>query len=811
MFGTTDNLSDNKKSSNAITVIKKSPAKFSRKRRSSLMACTEGGLGAFALTPVQKATGQSQSPSRSTVRPNETFLPRKRSRPRKLDPLAVGRGALRPSSLLMINAWKGDFHGEDIAHSDTDIPSKKDEIEASFNSNRDKSKYPCRIVPLRNRCNPPREYQDKSIRIRNIIVESSSESSPDEIDPEDSLEMYGGCGKDVRARPAQSKVANSTNEREETPPIKTRLESRRLKRSNGNDTFQCSLTPIFEADRPTKTVVTPSPKKESKKKILEFSLSKSLTSSSKAVGMAMNSFAPSSTHSSKGHKIPTDAIVVHNSKSNSSSSISTKESNDIPSRKFTKRQRLKRVSKLRINSKKKQKVVLTRAMTVGRKTIPGRKVDQTAEEVDKMKIPLNISKSQDGMASLRKNKENVVSGKKCLPKFNARRSKRIRLLEKIVPSSREKSKPVLESIIDDDDSATQYSSPIPTKSKTLDPILDSRNNKDPKTDGSDEETSSSSLDKSGFLISAKKKALIGYIDQMMVDLRGLQTKIRNSKDNDMVSAKYLRGGEFNPLAECDIFISKLRNHCHIGTSLTGHQNTNPQGSSAPYDRDSVLTSLGKTHTTPQPIGLVPNQFFHEVWEEESECSYESVIDLGIVSDSRALVRYANENKASGFYGDDESFEDAVSNEKETLKAKSVPRKSRSSGLNTSCSVLLSLGGKVDAGSSDEVTKTSNLKLSGNLEQNNVDAVTPMISSSKALKKSLTKEKVTGVVAAIKKTVNPIESLLGFDWDEELDEELEKRAAERKEVANDKPDNDDMSSSDHSYLDITMTEAPTLVF
>ena len=812
IFGTPEKSVNELRTSKAVA--ERSLSVRSKKRSRSLMTTSGGSLGSFALMSVSTDEKIDRNPLKSTTRrSNVRSVTRKRSRPRETDRLRkesattcrTPSGLARPS---LTNSTKNERHQEDR----TPVRNEKIHIEEKQES---KAESRIRIPPRRSRYNPPRR----------IILESSDESDIDnssdtfgcfdspavdpitaptrtkEDPPPNSLTSFNRKSTISNLPEAQSRDSETSCSYLETLLTKKNSSDSHRKRTTlDKDTFQCSLTSIFEADRHVQPVVTPSPKKKA------------------------NANSASST---KGYNTANDERRRKQSKSDRSVNKSIGSANNPV--------RLKRVSRLKINAKKKPKVVLTRAMTVGRKTIPGRQIIKPAKK-PKAKATAKHSlinlKQNDHRKLLMKEKKSRRVTKSVLVSNGSNGSNEEDFDGQtsndndtfIISSTEEESLP---------DKGNQSSKAVPKaalRKKASDLIRARKNGVDSTTVLRKKAGVSLHVRVAGETISTKKMELLDFIDKMMVDLKGIKVQIQESEDSDMVGVKDLQE-EFYVLTEDDIFYSKgaksSKSRNSVASKASRRKLTfNSKRKNSPSPRVSSSTSIGRWQndfTLPPPIG--PTSQLLSNWEEESECSYDSVIDLGIVSDSRALVRYAEENASSNYYDDDESSgasnSDVDASGIHAPIAKPNPSQSRSSRLNTSSSILASLGILRNTENSDNTSKLSNPTPLTKAKEHAVTESSSVASKSVAKHPSSKAKKVPSLEAAIiPKTTNPMEALLAIDWDECLDQELEKRALQRstkicdleEEGVNGNNDGeDDSSSSGGSSLDAMMMGAPILAF
>ena len=204
--------------------------------------------------------------------------------------------------------------------------------------------------------------------------------------------------------------------------------------------------------------------------------------------------------------------------------------------------------------------------------------------------------------------------------------------------------------------------------------------------------------------------------------------------------------------------------------------------------------LPPAHTPPL------NQFSN--WDEESECSYDSVIDLGVVSDSRALIRYAKENTSANYGGGDDDSDFS----KREIDF-NVTNRSRISRLNTNSDILASIG-HLNVG----------VETSGNVPETNSSSK-PSSKTHKVLSVPSGKGPKDGKLPLarkpdLKEREDSNDLLISMDWEECFKNEMARRALQRshnKENKFEDAGSESTSSDNESYLDALMMAAPTLEF
>ena len=297
-------------------------------------------------------------------------------------------------------------------------------------------------------------------------------------------------------------------------------------------------------------------------------------------------------------------------------------------------------------------------------------------------------------------------------------------------------------------------------------------------------------------ISSKRHQLINFIDGMLEDLQGLKVQIRQSRDNDVVDVFDLQT-KFTVLSKGDIFVD------HSPRSQKP-ANATSNSNKLSFSKSGRGSIDGAFHN-PTFLPLFKESTAH--WEEESECSYNSVIDLGIISDSRALVRLAEENR----YSDEEdSSDDSSSCSKVEAGNAEQTANSRIRRSNTSATTFWTLESMVkDVKDSEQMVA--------------LKAPKPSSTNSIHLQPSPLEEIALPIEkeAAILEAKCPPKEIMVTNWDEVSVNELKERALQRSaeifemnmdgKISEPNDDDKSCSSTDDSSLDVLMLEIPIIAY
>jgi hypothetical protein len=709
------------------TVSERSLVVHPRKRNRSSRTKCNSSLDSLAFLTTSVLDNSKRGGSNST-KSNQRTVTRKRSRPRPLYKNGQGEESL-------MNPMENAF-----------VSANQKVLKVQKKDERLKLRKP--ISPRREGCHSRRKNLESSDESE---VEDLSESVDNlrasKIDPMPTSKLKCFVSPDSSSSP---KFGNSIRRKlslDSSGSISSRLEMQMANEreaserkrdtwDNADDSYQDSLTSIKEVERRIQRIVSPSPKK-----IVHRNLSK------------------------KGERKRKSTTSQNGSKS----TVSSKRSS-----------RLVRVSKLKINSRKKPQIVLARAMTVGKKTIPKRQIDKPAKKVrEKNEDSLKFSKHKDRSAPSKAKKKTEIGSRSVQEyhdyfdthtSFNGGDNMRHSTEDLSIPKKEKRKGP---------------SSTMEVTDEAEGQMSENTNNLDSVTPWENDSTEVSKI------VSMKKKKLLGFVDQLMKDLEKLKTQIGSYEDNDLVEVDDLQKDSY-VLKEADILCPR---RSELRTCRKDEHELSP-AQQEPLNR--WINPMLPPARTP-----LLNQFSNS--DDESECSYDSVIDLGVVSDSRALIRYAKENTSAN-YGDDD--DDSYFSKRDIDS--NVPNRSRISRLNTNSDILVSIGhlnGGVEA--------------SGHVPETNATSK-PSSKTNMALSVPSRKGPKDGNLPLarkldLKEREDSNDLLISMDWEECFKNEMAKRALQRspdkenKFIDSEDTRSESSSSDNESYLDALMMAAPTLEF
>jgi len=491
----------------------------------------------------------------------------------------------------------------------------------------------------------------------------------------------------------------------------------------------------------------------------------------------------------------------------------------------TKRKNLKRVSKLRHNGTKKPRVVLTKAITVGKKTIPARQI----VKIKKAKIPLvkKIQKHRQSAKTcwnLKQNKSTNTSAKEDATKTtNHDKHGSLTKRSEIAPTAI-KAKKRLE-LIPNEKKDAPYLNGVTKRKLTV-----------PK--------------------SPKKEAMLEYIAELIIGLETLKEDVSKTDERNIVDLFDVKR-DYIPLSKMDVFVDCREKGIprRRGTKLA---------SSSRQSRD--LTSMPIRMTNPSSLPFFSAQMssrskaafssFPELNFGDDESACESVIDLGTISNSQALVSYTRKG-ATEESGINSIISSKNSNKHKDDDCDSVPSITKpikyqggKSRINNGGSDILATFGCTIPVSSQEknasasvsalpVSKTtmslspskiSKKPMEGHVHVHvHVPRLDPQIDSSKGNPVGL---RLTNMEIEMEME-DPFEKLFAMDHDDLMEEELKNRVhlpmphystpvktgtngTDCTDDGNDDDDDDndndlDSSSSDESMQDDMLLNIPTLAY
>lgn len=495
---------------------------------------------------------------------------------------------------------------------------------------------------------------------------------------------------------------------------------------------------------------------------------------------------------------------------------------------FTKRKKLKRVSKLRNNGTKKQQVVLTKAITVGKKTIPARQI----VKIKKAKNPLvkkiqTHSQSAKTSLNLKQNKSMSTSAKEDITKaVNHEKHGSLTKKSESAPTGQPatiKAKKRLELIPHEKKDVPSLNG-VPKRKPTV-----------PKT--------------------PKKEAMLEYIAGLMIDLETLKEDVSKTDEHNIIDLSEIKR-DFIPLSKVDLFVDCKKNGIP-------RRRRSKFSSSSRQSRD--LTSTPIRMTNPSSVPFFSTHMSNrskaafssfpglDFGDDESAC--ESVIDLGTISNSQALVCYKRkgateesgiDSKANNCSNDSSNSNNNNNNNNEDDDCDSVPpitkpikyQGGKSRTNNGSSDILATFGCTISiqekkASASTSVSKTTmplspRSKMSISKKHINVHVprlrLDPQIDSSKGNRNPV------GSLATNIEMEDQFEKLFAMDHDDLIEEVLKQRVhlpmshhstsvktgtnETDGDDGNDGNDDDDdlaSSSSDESMQDDMLLNIPTLAY
>ena len=442
------------------------------------------------------------------------------------------------------------------------------------------------VSPRRNRYNPPRKVYE---RFNELSIENTAQSPNIDI------------GVDAVRQKSKNRASGKSDTRGKDCMIK--------KRTIGFAT-EPDINKTFSQDTDQSIYVTPT------KKIIETEQT-NVEALSSLTGSIHNEVNPSKSKLGKTVVTPspsekTDSLSTSDLACSKGKHIDSDACSKISKGHVTKRKKLKRVSKLRNNGTKKPQVVLTKAITVGKKTIPARQI----VKIKKAKIPL-VKKIQTHRQSaktswtLKQNKSTSTSSKEAAMKTtNNEKHGSLTKRSEIAPTEQPvtiKAKKRLE-LIPHEKKDVPYLNGIPKRNLTV-----------PKP--------------------SKKDALLEYIAGLMIDLETLKEDVSKTDERNIIDLLEIKR-DFIPLSKVDLFVD-------CKEKGTPRRRRSKLASSSRQSRDLTSTPIRMTHPSSLPFfsthmssrSKAAFSSFPELDFGDDESACESVIDLGTISNSQALVSY----------------------------------------------------------------------------------------------------------------------------------------------------------------------------
>ena len=532
-------------------------------------------------------------------------------------------------------------------------------------------------------------------------------------------------------------------------------------------------------------------------------------------------------------KMSEDRIEVLNSPSTSDKLRYTKTATKDASISKPTAMRLKRVSKLRKNARKKAVLALAKKVKAGKIIIPARKMEPSKKIKARPSTNL-IEKTKEAKTTNKPKKEYKAESQLMALAKNVKAAKRIIPAWKIQPTQKIKTRPSINAIdrirvpkptdrqtIEDgaetllvprkSDKAKKFPDPLSvkqsfpsrtkgTESKHKDSIIDGNDfDTNLEVESTVSRTKNTALPKktpvkgtlkkkeglSNFLgggdrhddICEKKQRLLNYIDNMVNDLNDLKLQIERGESRSMVDVEDLRS-EFTPLTRNDIFLSS---HGKAKRPMSpkvasGTKNPLPKSQSTHH---LMLNRQKSLFSIPPAIGSTRN-FMNR--DDESVLSYESVIDFGKVSDPGALVGFGR--KPSGDESDEDfvsptSSVDANSNTEVSTKCSSPEVNKKRARFQHSSDILATFCSNVEKVSDATNAKGFKNKESAREKEIEISKIIPDPSSKsfvRPLCSSGVEKNRPSKKAFVTKAPNPIEALFLMDRDDLLEEELKADAS-----------------------------------
>lgn len=409
----------------------------------------------------------------------------------------------------------------------------------------------------------------------------------------------------------------------------------------------------------------------------------------------------------------------------------------ISANRNVKQKRLKRVSKLRRNGTKKPPVALAKAITVGKKTIPARQVVKLRKmkppSVKKVQIPCETDRTSKYLSK----KKSTNSKKSTMKTMDSDHTDRlIKRLE-----------------------TTRKQWPITKGKKRLEASKIAKM----KASGHTDMTELKKNGKRKMPISLNKESMLKFISEMMNDLETLKETVTKSDDRNIIDLADLKR-DFIPLSKMDILLDcrKKRERRHWSGGL----------SAASSKKRRALASTRNTPSLPSfsmrtPAGKMFSPFFTpDFGDDESVC--ESVIDLGTISNSQALVSYTRNGSLDKYKNKIEDSDRKVG-QSTRLDRKHQAKKSR---IQNSCTDILATLG---CATTHEEKKRSDskatlLSLPSNCEDSGT--IAKQIMETPPMETQLPSSKNNPMGPIIN---DPFEKLLAMDHDELIEEVLKERA------------------------------------
>ena len=661
-----------------------------------------------------------------------------------------GRSRSRPRAIEGTSNADGYMSGVEKVESSIFIPIKQlnDTLEVfQPRSSGGRAALASRVSPRRSRYNPPRKIErhfDKLDMKKN--AELSDAGVPKQgargrnITEDVNFAVVKGCIEIISLPDINKTMSQESDESIFITPTKKRARND----SNDADALPSSINQIDQKKSPLAnkcTTVTPSPSEKS-------------DSLSNAVPTRQ-----------KGRNIGLDGC------------------NKTSTQRYVKLKRLKRVSKRRGNGTKKPTVVLTKAITVGRKTIPARQV-----------------------AKLRKTKPPPVK-KIQMQRETAHTSKYLK--QRRSPSSKKNTVQTID--FNETDNLTKR---LETTRKQCATIkgkkrLEAAKLLKIKPNGNADMKGLNHGKNRKASTSLKKEAMVKFISEMMNDLENLKATVTNSDDRNIIDLVDLKR-DFIPLSKMDVILD-----CR-GKGKTRHRKgklatTSSKHRSLASSRNTPLVPFFSMQT---PVGhkVVFSPFSGpDFGEDESAC--ESVIDLGTISNSQALLSYTR-------YGSPDESEDKSSAEdsaSERARSGTLDRKrpaGKSRLQNYGSDILATLG----CATADKRKRGSDSKATSSSRSNGDGKDSREIATQFVETPAMEKQAPLSENNSLGPKINdPFEELLAMDHDDLIEEELKKRAKDfmPNEFALVKVGyrefDDTSSSSDDSMQDDLMLDIPTLAY